>query len=199
MGQKTRLAVSILALSTCVGATVGTTFALFTSEKTVNNHLNVGSLSCGFYLNELKYDSLTSTGEIETKTEDLSSWTGYKSATQNVDLKVYSGDVIKVEKMCPSMEGYAIFEVENAGDIAFTYTFEVLNKHAEWADQTDKTEDFDSVMTVEVSGVSSDVVKKGEKVSTNKVSFKFLSTASNDWQNASFSFDIQLVATQITK
>lgn len=194
-----RLLISVGALAVCLGATVGTTFALFTSEKTVNNHINAGNLTCDFYLTEFVYDELDEDGLITSKTEDLTKWTGWTASESGVDLKVFSGDVISVDKFCPSMEGYAVFKVKNTGDIAFNYTFEVLNKKAVWADQTDKSSEFDTVMSVEVTGTSTDPVKKGQSVATNKVAFKFLNEASNDWQKATFSFDIQLVATQVTK
>jgi len=199
MLRKTKIIVSAAVLVSAIGVAVGTTYALFTSTKTVNNHIKAGSLKVGFYMTSFVYDQLDSDGLIESHTEDLTSWTGYNTSVQGVDLKVFTGNVINVDKFCPDMSGYAIFKVVNEGDIAFNYTFEVTNKKATWKDGTDKTSDMDSVFTIDTTGVSTDVVKKGASVDTNKVSFEFDELASNDWMESTFTFDIVLSATQVTK
>ena len=62
--KKEKIILPVLALVCLAGAALGTTYALFTSNKTVNNHINVGNLKTGFYLSSITSDEITSTGDI---------------------------------------------------------------------------------------------------------------------------------------
>lgn len=197
ISKKGKVLISAGLLACALGITVGSTFALFTSEKTINNHIKVGDFKVGFYLTELKYDQISGAAIVE-HTEDLSTWTGYVEG-QGVDLSVYAGEVINVEKFAPSMGGYAMFKVVNECDIPFTYTLSVLNKVAINKDGDDVSTDFDEVMDIAITGTSSDPLAKDAAVTTNKLAFNFDADAGNDWQEATFSFDIQLAATQVSK
>jgi len=195
--KRSKILLSIGLLAGCIGISVGATFALFTSTKTINNHIKTGSFKAGFFLTELKYDQISG-ASIAEHTEDLTTWTGY-TAGEGVDLSIYAGEVIKVEKFCPTMGGYAMFKVSNPGDIPLTYTLEVINKTATDKDGNDVSSQFDDVMTVAITGTSTEVIPVGGSVTTNKLEFNFKSEAGDDWQMATFNFDIQLSATQITK
>ena len=71
--KKEKIILPILALVCLASVALGTTYALFTSNKTVNNHINVGDLNAGFYLSSITSDEITSTGNIGVDgEEDLS-------------------------------------------------------------------------------------------------------------------------------
>ena len=197
--KKEKIILPILALVCLAGVALGTTYALFTSNKTVNNHINVGNLKAGFYLSSITSDEITSTGDIAVDQEkDLSTYTGYE-AGRGVDLAVYADDVVAVENFAPTMSGQAKFSVYNLGSIKFNYELKIISKSVTLANGTTANDDFSEQFEVSLTGTALGSLEANSNVSDIVISYTFLDREdNNDYQLASFSFDVQLVATQVT-
>lgn len=119
------LALAIGRSGICAGVAIGGALALFTLEEKVTNHLVVGTgLKAGLYLTSLEKDILDENGLIKKQKVDLPSSypDAYDSTKEGVDLSKYSGDVIDVDYLAPTMGGEAMLRLYNLGDIAFTFT-----------------------------------------------------------------------------
>lgn len=197
--KKEKIILPVIALVCLAGVAVGTTYALFTSSKTVNNHINVGNLKAGFYLASITNDEITSTGDIAIdQAKDLSTYAGYE-AGRGVDLAVYADDVVAVENFVPTMQGQAKFSVYNLGSIKFNYELKVISKTFTLADGTNADDQFDDQIELTLTGTALGSLEANSSVSDVVISYKFLDKDNNnDYQLASFSFDVQLVATQVT-
>ncbi|MCQ3035603.1 MAG: SipW-dependent-type signal peptide-containing protein [Bacilli bacterium] len=197
--KKEKIILPVIALVCLAGVAVGTTYALFTSSKTVNNHINVGNLKAGFYLASITNDEITSTGDIAIdQAKDLSTYAGYE-AGRGVDLAVYADDVVAVENFVPTMQGQAKFSVYNLGSIKFNYELKVISKTFTLTDGTNADDQFDDQIELTLTGTALGSLEANSSVSDVVISYKFLDKDNNnDYQLASFSFDVQLVATQVT-
>ncbi len=116
---------ALLALVLCVALIVGGTWALFTDEVKVNNHLSAGNLEVG--LKRVDYTEYVldgTTGLMTTKVDD-----------EDIDLTVNNNEIFTVEKAVPTSWYEATIEVSNLGSAAFDYGMRIL-----WTNENTATE-----------------------------------------------------------
>lgn len=214
MKRKEKLIGAILASGLFASVAVGSTLALYSTEKTVNNHLVSGGMEAELYLLELKNDVLNNDGTLSLdQPVDLTGYNGYTNATINyvnhdtsaqgshaggVDLETYTGEVFAVERIVPTMKGSGLFLIKNAADtetndsVAFTFDVEI----------TDPTggEDLIDQVDIQIKGASwnaNTVLKSGEGLPFSiEWEFKDLND-NNDAMNQTINFDIKLTCTQV--
>jgi len=111
----------------------GSTLALYTSTRTVNNHIVSGGMKLKFYLTNHEYDVLDANGAVAlNQTREIANLPveyGQDNYVEGkgIDLSLYSGEVIQREKIVPLLGGKADFLVENIGDLAFDLTAQIIN------------------------------------------------------------------------
>lgn len=203
MNSKTRWKMigSLSALVVFASVSIGTTFALFTSSKTVSNHLTIsGGVKASVYLTALSYDEInTSTGLIETTTPTLSTYEGYDSTKSGVDLSKYTSAIFPSNPIAPTMTGSATFTLYNTGDLAFNYTITTTYKDKD-GNNLDASSELrrQIVFSVPDSNVST-TINKGDSKSVI-VSYSFIDDEkNNDIASQSISLDLLFSVTQVTK
>lgn len=204
---RSRLIASMSAALLLVGAAVGTTYALFSSQKKVNAHLTIGQgVKAGLYLTSLTRDEIDqSTGRPFEKNVELSSYASdgknvYDKDVGGVDLSLYKESVFPQVKIVPTRGGKAEFTLINQGDIAFTYELS----------RTKKAYDSDGKELAQKAAILSQihftlddednsVVEKGGKKKFS-LSFKFIDDEENNLvQGQSLDADISVHVVQVTK
>ena len=213
MKRLTKILVSVFSAGLFASLVVGSTLALYASEKTVNNHLVSGDMQAMLYLKELKNDVLENNGHItEDVAVDLSGYAGYEEnlsyvdadeqtvAFNGVNLSTYDDEVFQVEKIVPTMRGSAEFIIMNNGSdsasdsVAFEFQIELKNKEgdAELVDQVEVT-----LENAEWSG--NDNYVESQHGHSFTVKWEFLDQDdNNDAMNQGLSFDIQVTCVQET-
>jgi len=214
MKRKEKLIGAILASGLFASVAVGSTLALYSTEKTVNNHLVSGGMEAELYLLELKNDVLNNDGTLTLdKAVDLTGYNGYTADTISyvnhdtsaqsshvggVDLETYTGEVFAVERIVPTMKGSGLFLIKNAADtetndsVAFTFDVEI----------TDPTggEDLIDQVDIQIKNASwnaNTVLKSGEGLPFSiEWEFKDLND-NNDAMNQTINFDIKLTCIQV--
>lgn len=214
MKRKEKLIGAILASGLFASVAVGSTLALYSTQKTVNNHLVSGGMEAELYLLELKNDVLNNDGTLTLDNPvDLTGYDGYTAETISyvnhdtsaqsshaggVDLETYTGEVFAVENIVPTMKGSGLFLIKNAADtesndsVAFTFNVEVTNATggAKLIEQVD----------IDIKNATWDantVLKSGEGLSFSiEWEFKDLET-NNDAMDQTINFDIKVTCTQV--
>lgn len=120
MTKKRTLLLSALTALLGVSVAVGASYALFTDQVTVNNHLSAGSLDVGLYRVGYKENVLVADGTMAESTPD----TTRVDLTQNAD-KLFVIDDLFV----PTSWYETTVEVSNSGDVAFDYGVRILWKN----------------------------------------------------------------------
>lgn len=191
MKKRTPIIGSILAATMFLSIGIGTTLALYTSEKSVNVHLVSGSLDAGLYLTNMTRDELTEDGEwIVDKEVAIEEWEGYDADKKGVDLEVYSEALFEDVKLVPQMKGSASFILYNYGDVAFNYTVSVVNESAD-----DELSEQLTITKPEKTGT----LLVGKSVEF-ELSYEFTSSEdNNDAMDQTVTFDISVVCTQVER
>lgn len=96
---------------------VGGTFALWSSSKTVTNHLQAGKLDLELYRTELKKHVLNKDGYMNTLPVDTTEVNLTGNSTQNV----FGIDNANGELVAPTSWYEAKLKIKNTGDVAFKY------------------------------------------------------------------------------
>ena len=190
MKKSTPIIGSILATTMFVSIGVGTTLALYNTEKKVNVHLVSGSLSAELFMNEIVRDELDNSGQwIKDKTVDLSGYEGY-DAEKGVDLSVFSGEIFSDILIVPEMQGHATFTLYNTGDVAFNYSVSII----------DKTSDPELLEQLEITyPTQAGTVLAGQSASF-EVSYEFLDDEdNNDAMDQHVKFDVSVLCTQVAR
>ena len=204
MAKKRTLLLSALTALLGVSVAVGASYALFTDQVTVNNHLSAGSLDVGLYRVEYKENVLVADGTMAESTPD----TTRVDLTQNAD-KLFVIDDLFV----PTSWYETTVEVSNSGDVAFDYGVRIL-----WKD--DPANDKDQIIagqiqiTISVGDTQKeqfylcdcadyDVVLgsmlKGDAAEQFTVKAEFVNRDDNNAaMQAEIEFDLQVYATQKT-
>jgi predicted ribosomally synthesized peptide with SipW-like signal peptide len=204
MTKKRTLLLSALTALLGVSVAVGASYALFTDQVTVNNHLSAGSLDVGLYRVEYKENVLVADGTMAESTPD----TTRVDLTQNAD-KLFVIDDLFV----PTSWYETTVEVSNSGDVAFDYGVRIL-----WKD--DPANDKDQIIAEQIQITISvgdtqkeqfylcdcadyDVVLgsmlKGDAAEQFTVKAEFVNRdANNAAMQAEIEFDLQVYATQKT-
>lgn len=190
MKKRTPIIGSILAATMFLAIGVGTTLALYSSNKTVNVHLVSGSLDAELYMTNMVRDELDSDGLwIVDEEVDLSVKTGYV-ADKGVDLSVNNEEVFSDIKIVPGMKGSASFKLYNTGDVAFNYTVSIINQEHD--------DELYAQLEIEYPDETG-LLKIGEDVEFS-VSYEFLDQDdNNDAMGQSVSFDISVLCTQVAR
>ena len=204
MTKKRTLLLSALTALLGVSVAVGASYALFTDQVTVNNHLSAGSLDVGLYRVEYKENVLVADGTMAESTPD----TTRVDLTQNAD-KLFVIDDLFV----PTSWYETTVEVSNSGDVAFDYGVRIL-----WKD--DPANDKDQIIAKQIQITISvgdtqkeqfylcncadyDVVLgsmlKGDAAEQFTVKAEFVNRDDNNAaMQAEIEFDLQVYATQKT-
>lgn len=203
MTKKRTLLLSALTALLGVSVAVGASYALFTDQVTVNNHLSAGSLDVGLYRVEYKENVLVADGTMAESTPD----TTRVDLTQNAD-KLFVIDDLFV----PTSWYETTVEVSNLGDVAFDYGVRIL-----WTDDT--ANDKDQIIAEQIQITISvgdtkeqfylcdcadyDVVLgsmlKGDAAEQFTVKAEFVNRDDNNAaMQAEIDFDLQVYATQKT-
>lgn len=204
MTKKRTLLLSALTALLGVSVAVGASYALFTDQVTVNNHLSAGSLDVGLYRVEYKENVLVADGTIAESTPD----TTRVDLTQNAD-KLFVIDDLFV----PTSWYETTVEVSNSGDVAFDYGVRILWKN-------DPANDKDQIIAKQIQITISvgdtqkeqfylcycadyDVVLgsmlKGDAAEQFTVKAEFVNCDDNNAaMQAEIEFDLQVYATQKT-
>ncbi len=203
-GRTRTLIFSMLALCVCTVIIAGATYALFTGEVIVNNHLSAGNLKVG--LNRVSYTEavLNNKGILVESKENK----------DVIDLTENANPVFNVVNAIPTGWYNAKIEVSNLGTTAFDYTVKIV-----WS-PNDNTEDNDEIfaqqirITVSSEKLDEDVTfMLSDAASVGKISLgfiyanaepetftvkaEFVDTANNnDAMLANLIFDIQVHANQ---
>lgn len=203
MNSKTRWKMigSLSALVVFASVSIGTTFALFTSSKTVTNHLTIsGGVKASVYLTALSYDSLTDKGLIQSNTVDLSTYSeGYEESKSGVDLSKYKDAIFPDTPIAPTMTGSATFTLYNTGDMAFNYTITPTYKDKD-GNSLDASSELrrQIVFTIADENTSTTIEKDGHQQVT--VSYSFIDDKkNNDLISQSITLDLLFNVTQVTK
>ena len=112
MKRRTKIVGAIMAAALFGSIFVGSTLALYSTAKKVNNHIVSGDFHAMLYLTGLQQDVLNANGTIaEDQVIDLSNYVGYDDTLQAVNLAEYNNEVIAIDKIVPTMEGKADFKI----------------------------------------------------------------------------------------
>lgn len=216
MKRKEKLIGAILASGLFASVAVGSTLALYSTQKTVNNHLVSGGMEAELYLLELKNDVLNNDGTLSLdQPVDLTGYNGYTADTISyvnhdtsaqsshvggVDLETYADEIFAVERIVPTMKGSGLFLIKNAADtetddsVAFTFGVEITK------DSETSGEDLIDQVNIQINNASWDansILKSGEGlVFSIEWQFKDLDE-NNDAMNQTINFDIKLTCTQV--
>ena len=200
--NKIIIAASLVAAIGVAGVTIGTTTALFSRTQNANVHINAGSLNVGFYLTELKYDTVVD-GEIVEKTVDLQNTEPYKSAFEDgkgADLGKLTNPIATIEKIFPTMGGQYTFMVYNSSDIAVDANI-VTTKDCFWSDGSQMGSPENEKFVVTSTWTESKKISPSA-YETGTISFVLDESAGSEnpsYESTSYHIDSVLTATQITK
>lgn len=204
MTKKRTLLLSALTALLGVSVAVGASYALFTDQVTVNNHLSAGSLDVGLYRVEYKENVLVADGTMAESTPD----TTRVDLTQNAD-KLFVIDDLFV----PTSWYETTVEVSNSGDVAFDYGVRIL-----WTDDTANDKDQIIAEQIQITISVGDTQKKqfylcdcadydvvlgsmlkGDAAEQFTVKAEFVNRDDNNAaMQAEIDFDLQVYATQKT-
>ncbi len=210
--RKRRRALLLSSLALCVSTTivVGATYALFTDEVVVNNHISAGNLAVG----------LTRTKYVSTELNEQGLLTDKVDETP-VNLATSNKPVFEVDYAVPMAIYEATLEIENKGTVAFDYGVRMV-LGAETTDSVELASQIEITVTyTPASGVTTEEsfmlsecsnfdVDMGYLINGEKKVFviqaEFLndedkngSFDNNDVMGKSITFDLQVYATQRTK
>ena len=181
----------------CTLIIVGVTFALFSESVTLSNHLQAGELTLKLTRTDLKYAVLNEKGYIElVENGEYVDFSNTNSSDANIfdlrpDAKTY---------IAPGSYFEATMELENVGDVAFTY--EVVIKMGARSNNVNQNLAEQLLLTVvDSSGnvvnekllkdfytddgvytLISDLMEKGDDPDTFTIKVKFLDTADEEDQ-----------------
>lgn len=119
INRKRVLLISCSVIVICTAIITGMTFALFTDQEIVTNHLKAGNLDVTLTRTSLTSTYLTPRGFLETTTNEID-----KDFTNNKKDNVFGlndGDII-----VPKNEYVAEMQIANNGDVAFAYWIEIV-------------------------------------------------------------------------
>ncbi len=115
--RRKTLLLSILTLCICTALVVGGTYALFTDEATVNNHLQAGNLKVGLYRTAYTENVLDDEGYLETTVVHAQN-DKIDSDDKNLEEELW---LFNVNNAVPQSYYEADLDVLNQGSVAFSY------------------------------------------------------------------------------
>ena len=203
--KKRTILLSVMTAVLCLALVAGGTYALFSDQVTLTNHLEAGKLDI----------TLTRT---YLKTKSLNSQTGYLDEIENLEDSDFSDpnnknvfDIAEGALIVPCCYYFAQMQIDNKSDVAFGYWFEIVfdNKdNLALAEQlmvtvetaNGKTEaklsEIEKFIGSETAPVGA-LAKGGSASFTLKLEFKDLKN-NNDAKAQELDFDVIVHAVQLT-
>ena len=206
--RKRSVLLAVMTLVLCLAMLAGGTYALFSDQVTLKNHLQAGTLDITLMRTNLKTRSLNNQTGFLVLTEDPED----VNFSEPQDRSVF--DIVKNETLVvPGCWYEAEMQITNNTDVAFGYWFEIV-----FDDTVDLTLAEQLKITVttvdgETSGMLSKsagqigkedapvgiLAKTGSQLFTIKLEFCDLDhSVNNNAKGASFDFDVVVHAVQIT-
>ncbi len=173
MAKRTRvLLLSLVTVLLGVALVVGGTFALFSDEVTVNNHLSAGSLEVGLQRTSFTTHTIADNGLMEDVTDSTV-----------VDLVASNDPVFNIVNAVPTSYYAAKLEVSNRGDVAFDYGVRIL-----WNTENNATDEqklFAEQITITISDAYGTTLKEFALAdcAENQVSLGSVLAKTNDAQD----------------
>lgn len=203
MKKKRVLLVSCSVILVCMSIIVGMTYALFTDNVVVENHLKAGNLDVTLKRTSLEYAVLDDDGllKVTTVNDEL-------DFTERTEDNVFGIDSTDV-RIVPGSYFEATLEVGNNGSTAFDYNVEIKlegesNSLAEQLKVIVTHNDGSTTekMLSEIAdglSISAGSMKSSDNAQSFKVKVEFIDVAyNNDAQDLSCVFDLVVSATQAT-
>lgn len=203
MKKKRVLLVSCSVILVCMSIIVGMTYALFTDNVVVENHLKAGNLDVTLKRTSLEYVVLDDDGllKVTTVNDEL-------DFTERTEDNVFGIDSTDV-RIVPGSYFEATLEVGNNGSTAFDYNVEIKlegesNSLAEQLKVIVTHNDGSTTekMLSEIAdglSISAGSMKSSDNAQSFKVKVEFIDVAyNNDAQDLSCVFDLVVSATQAT-
>lgn len=206
MSKRSRIILlSCITVLCCVALMVGGTFALFTYNRSVTNHLQAGKLTATLTRTKLETVTLDgSTGELKSRT-----------STETVDFTAEStGNVFGLtdgDRVAPGCKYAATMKLANTGTVAFVYWIEIDLKagDSELTEQLQLTvsvtdgESKTTLLSAEPDEVTGSAAEPLGTILIGKdseftVTLEFKSEAENAAQSKSANFDLIVHAQQVT-
>lgn len=206
MSKRSRIVLlSCITVLCCVALIVAGTFALFTYNRTVTNHLRAGSLTATLTRTKLTSTALSANGKLETVTD-----TQTKDFTAQNTENVFG--LTSREAIAPGCYFEAAMRLANRGTIGFVYWIEIkgIEGDKELQDELELTltapdgqiksailssDDAAQIMGSESEPIATLLVGESDDFT---VTLKFLSEAGNSAQTKQASFDLIVHAQQLT-
>ena len=213
MGKKARvLLISMVTMCMSLALIVCATYALFTGQVDVNNHLAAGSLEVGFLWTGTDSYALNDKGVLEEKNDTFET---------PVDLTLDNSELFNISGAVPGSSYTVNLQVSNKGSVAFEYGVRILwevNTEDEVDDELETLLAGQIEITVTcgsetrtfllsasaANDVDLGVLYAGADANTVpsqdfSVTATFVDNADNNKvQNISLNFDLQVYATQAT-
>lgn len=199
--RKRTLLVSGSVVLLCLTVITGMTFALFSDEEVVNNHLKAGDLDITLTRTKLTSTYLTERGFLDTVTDETD-----KDFTNGTDENVFALDGAVI---VPQSKYIAEMQVSNNSDVAFGYWVEIVytgKANIELSEQIDITVNTEQSKRLNqglmVGSASEPIAVLGVgDASTFTVTVEFLDLANdinNQAQGDDVTFDLVVHAVQYT-
>jgi len=108
----------------CLALIIGATFALFTEEARITNHLQAGNLTASLVRHSYEYTVLGDDGVMDKVAPDPTDLEmDFSEANSN---NFFGFDNSKTLKIVPGCSFKSVFTLENNGTTAFTYDFDFV-------------------------------------------------------------------------
>lgn len=202
------LLMAVIMVMLCLALVAGGTYALFTDEVTLKNHLQAGTLDITLYRVKLQEYSLDADGFMTWKpvNENREKFSGKENADKNVF------DMEKGTLIVPRSAYTATMEISNASDVAYGYWVEIVFDDSDdlaVADQIAVSVTADNGKTVRKTLSISNGLFLGsdrepvdilarESVKNFDITVEFVdSVINNEAKGQSVSFDVVIHAVQI--
>ena len=165
MNKKRALLTSILAIILCIVTLAATTWALFTEERYINNHVQAGDLTITLKRTELTKTMLDELGylvsfPVQSATDEPKDFT--KNPDENV-FEIAPADINGNggEKIVPGCMYVATMQIENHSDVAFRYWIEIK------CDSDDQEDGANLAKQLKVTVTTTELDENGDPVAYN--------------------------------
>ncbi len=216
--RRKTLLLSILTLCVCTALVVGGTFALFTDEVIVNNHLQAGNLTVGLYRTAYTENTLNADGylkETVVLAQDNELIVEEGNVKSDMDLTDEDTEwLFSINNVVPQSYYQADLDVVNEGSVAFDYGMRIVMTSGA---ETALADQIEITVTYKYDGKVQTKSFKLNEYATNDINLGILTTeqsgrftvkaefvdhgsepdnANNAAQNQTVEFYVQVFATQ---
>lgn len=213
------VSLSIASIVLCLLLVVTGSYALFTDEVSIKNHLRAGTLEATLHRTSLTTTKLNTDGYLETKQEQMEGKDKPVDFTDSSAINIFG--LTQTETIVPGTELTAKMQVGNDGDVAFVYWLEI--KQTAIDEKTPSDEELAKQLEITVTtdkGDTTKYVNQGlligsetspigtvdvDGVGTFSVTVKFIDDAeanvafdNDDAQGKQIAFDLIVYAMQAT-